>query len=69
MKMTGSRCTAAGRGAVRTGSLIVPKFRPAIGNLMTMFDFSHPHFATIKLPVRPAPRPAAVHLPAVFTER
>jgi len=52
-----------------TPQAYVPKFRPAIGNLMTMFDFSHPHFATIKLPVRPAPRPAAVHLPAVFTER
>jgi acid phosphatase len=37
----------------------VPKVRPAIGNLMTMFDFSHPHFAAIMLPVRPAPRPAA----------
>jgi len=30
----------------------VPAVRPAIGNLMTMFDFQHPHFGTIKLPVR-----------------
>jgi phospholipase C len=27
----------------------VPENRPAIGNLMSMFDFSSPHFATIKL--------------------
>jgi phospholipase C len=37
----------------------VPKVRPAIGNLMTMFDFKHPHFGTIKLPVRPEPRQAS----------
>jgi len=53
-----------------TPEAYVPKIRPAIGNLMTMFDFSHPHFGTLKLPVRPAPQPAAVHLPAVvFTQR
>jgi len=47
----------------------VPRVRPAIGNLMTMFNFRDPHFGTIKLPVR-MPHPAAVHLPAaVFTER
>ncbi len=34
----------------------VPKNRPAIGNLMTMFDFSRPHFGTITLPVHPQPR-------------
>ena len=28
----------------------VPKVRPAIGNLMTMFDFRHPDFATLQLP-------------------
>jgi phospholipase C len=28
----------------------VPAVRPAIGNLETMFDFSHPHFGTIRLP-------------------
>ncbi len=48
----------------------VPKDRPAIGNLMTMFDFSRPHFGTVRLPVRPAPHPAAAHPPAaVFAER
>jgi len=42
----------------------VPKIRPAIGNLMTMFDFRNPNFGTIKLPVRPAP-PTAAHLQAI----
>jgi hypothetical protein len=42
----------------------VPKVRPAIGNLMTMFDVKHPHFGPITLPVRPAPRPA-VHPQAI----
>ena len=47
----------------------VPKVRPAIGNLMTMFNFRSPHFGTIKLPVR-VPHPAAAHPPTpVFTER
>jgi acid phosphatase len=41
-----------------TPGVYVPKVRPAIGNLMTMFDFKHPHFNTIKLPVRQQPRPA-----------
>ncbi|HLX46715.1 MAG TPA: alkaline phosphatase family protein [Streptosporangiaceae bacterium] len=30
-------------------NVYVPKNRPAIGNLMTMFSFSDPHFATVKL--------------------
>ncbi|HUL24709.1 MAG TPA: alkaline phosphatase family protein [Streptosporangiaceae bacterium] len=33
-----------------TPGVYVPKDRPAIGNLMTMFDFAHPDFATIRLP-------------------
>jgi acid phosphatase len=33
-----------------TPGAYVPKDRPAIGNLMTMFDFAHPDFATIRLP-------------------
>ena len=33
-----------------TPGAYVPKVRPAIGNLMTMFDFGHPDFATLKLP-------------------
>ena len=53
-----------------TPQVYVPKQRPAIGNLMTMFNFSHPHFGTIRLPVRPVPRPAGVNLHAIpFTER
>jgi acid phosphatase len=53
-----------------TPQAYVPKIRPAIGNLMTMFDFSHPHFGTLKLPVRPVPQPGAAHPPAVvFTQR
>jgi len=32
-----------------TPGAYVPQNRPAIGNLMSMFDFSHPNFATIKL--------------------
>jgi phospholipase C len=39
-----------------TRYVYVPKDRPAIGNLMTMFDFSRPHFGTITLPVHPQPR-------------
>jgi len=30
----------------------VPADRPAIGNLMTLFDFAHPDFARLALPVR-----------------
>ena len=53
-----------------TPQVYVPKQRPAIGNLMTMFNFSHPHFGTIRLPVRPVPRPGGVNLHAIpFTER
>jgi phospholipase C len=33
-----------------TPGAYVPKVRPAIGNLMTMFDFSHPDFAVLSLP-------------------
>ena len=48
----------------------VPRVRPAIGNLMTMFNFQDPHFGTIKLPARPAPRPAAINLQQIpFIER
>jgi phospholipase C len=38
----------------------VPRVRPAIGNLMTMFNFQNPHFGTVKLPVKTASHPAAV---------
>ncbi len=33
-----------------TPGAYVPKVRPAIRNLMTMFDFGHPAFATLQLP-------------------
>jgi phospholipase C len=33
-----------------TPGAYVPKDRPAIGNLMTMFDFRHPHFGVVRLP-------------------
>ena len=32
----------------------VPADRPAIGNMMTLFDFAHPDFARLVLPVRPS---------------
>jgi phospholipase C len=32
-----------------TPGAYVPRNSPAIGNLMTMFDFGHPHFATLHL--------------------
>jgi phospholipase C len=32
-----------------TPDVYVPKNKPAIGNLMTLFDFRHPHFAAIRL--------------------
>ena len=53
-----------------TPQAYVPKVRPAIGNLMTMFNFRDPHFGTIKLPVRPWSQPATAHPPAVvFAQR
>ena len=33
-----------------TPGAYVPKARPATGNLMPMFDFRHPDFATLQLP-------------------
>ena len=39
-----------------TPGVYIPKNRPAIGNLMTMFDFSRPHFGTVKLPGHQQPR-------------
>jgi phospholipase C len=40
-----------------TPGVYIPKNRPAIGNLMTLFNFSDPHFGTNKLPVHQQPRP------------
>jgi acid phosphatase len=45
------------RGA--TPGVYVPKDRPAIGNLMTMFNFRSPDFATLPLPASSAPRASA----------
>jgi phospholipase C len=38
-------------------NVYVPNNRPAIGDLMTLFDFGNPHFATLRLPA--TSRPAA----------
>jgi hypothetical protein len=41
----------------------VPKVRPAIGNLMTMFQWNRPDFDTVRLPHSAEPadaRPVAV---------
>jgi phospholipase C len=38
-----------------TPGVYVPRNRPAIGNLMTMFDFARPDFATIRLPREAGP--------------
>jgi len=38
-----------------TPGVYVPLDRPAIGNLMTMFDFSSPHFGTLQLGTRAEP--------------
>src|SRR5215469_15020851 len=40
-----------------TPGVYVPHNRPAIGDLMTMFNFKDPHFGTGKLPVHRQPRP------------
>jgi acid phosphatase len=37
-----------------TPGVYVPRDRPAIGDLMTMFDFASPHFGTLRLAVRSA---------------
>ena len=42
-----------------TPGVYVPKDRPAIGNLMTLFNFRSPNFATLQLPARSQPRATA----------
>jgi phospholipase C len=42
-----------------TPGVYVPLNRPAIGNLMTVFNFSRPNFATLRLPVRSEPATGA----------
>jgi phospholipase C len=49
-----------------TPGTYMPRNRPAIGNLMTMFNFSRPHFGTLKLLVHrqlPAARIPVISLP------
>jgi len=43
-----------------TPGVYVPHDRPAIGNLMTVFDFFSPHFGTVRLGARAAPADGAV---------
>jgi phospholipase C len=44
-----------------TPYVYVPKDRPAIGNLMTLFNFGRPHAATVKLPFQLYAQPAPAH--------
>ena len=42
-----------------TPGVYVPKNRPAIGNLMTLFNFQNPNFATLRLSAGSEPRTSA----------
>lgn len=44
-----------------TPYVYIPKDRPAIGDLMTMFNFSSPHAAKIKLPLHRYAQPKLTH--------
>jgi acid phosphatase len=46
-------------------NVYVPRNRPAIGNLMTLFDFSNPQFSSLSLPVSAEPNPATVPAPGI----
>jgi phospholipase C len=48
-----------------TPGAYVPKNRPSIGDLMTMFNFGHPDFATLHLPTTPPVGQAAAAPPAI----
>ena len=49
-----------------TPGVYVPQNRPAIGDLMTLFNFKDPHFGTAKLPVHRQPRPLpAARIPVI----
>src|SRR5262249_6095687 len=52
-----------------TPGAYVPKVRPAIRNLMTLFDFGHPDFATVRLPASQQPNPATAQVPAISKQR
>ncbi len=47
-----------------TPGAYVPADRPAIGSLMTLFDFRHPVFSTLRLPAVQA-GPAGARAPAI----
>jgi acid phosphatase len=51
-----------------TPGVYVPADRPAIGNLMTMFNFSSPNFGTVRLTPRPEPS-GGVMMPTIGLER
>ena len=48
-----------------TPGAYVPAVRPAIGNLMTMFDFHAPDFATIRLPNHAQPAAGTARAPVI----
>ena len=48
-----------------TPYVYVPEDRPAIGNLMTMFQWNHPDFGTLRLPQNSEPAAASARLPAI----
>ena len=50
-----------------TPGVYVPRDRPAIGNLMTMFNFSGPNFGTLKLGTRAEPSGGA--MPSIGLQR
>ena len=50
-----------------TPGAYVPKIRPAIGNLMTLFDFGQPDFATLHLPTTAEPSQSTTLAPAIST--
>ncbi len=52
-----------------TPGAYVPQDRPAIGNLMTLFDFSHPDFATLRLPAAGQAGPTGARAPVIGTAR
>ncbi len=48
-----------------TPNVYVPKNRPAIGNMMTLFNFRNPHFAAISQPGYAEPNPATAQAPSI----
>ncbi len=52
-----------------TPGAYLPRDRPAIGNLMTLFDFGHPDFATLRLPAAGQAGPTGARAPVIGTAR